>query len=326
MQYRTLGRTGVKISAIGLGSWLTYGNAVDDARSKALVYRAVELGVNFLDTADVYNTGEAERVLGDTIQTLPRHKLVLATKVFFSMSEDVNDRGLSRKHIMESVHRSLKNLKTDYIDLYQCHRYDTGVPVEETCRAMNDLIVQGKILYWGVSMWEPHQLIDAVRLCERFGLYKPVSNQPVYNLINRGIDAGGIEVCEQLGLGIVVYSPLGQGLLTGKYEKGKIPEGSRAASEEGLSFMKGRMTDEIFARIDALRPIAEKRGIKLSQLALAWCLRKSAVTSAIIGATKIEQLEENIGALQVRLDAAALEEIDAAFPTYPVNQWTGQRF
>ncbi|HET7152596.1 MAG TPA: aldo/keto reductase family protein [Candidatus Kapabacteria bacterium] len=326
MQYRRLGRTGIVISEIGFGSWLTVSRSVDAEKTKALVAAAWDLGINFYDTADVYNTGGAEEMLGSALQAYPRSKFVLATKCFFPMSNDVNDRGLSRKHIFESVHASLKRLKTDYIDLYQCHRYDDATPLAETCHAMHDLVTQGKILYWGVSQWSAVQITEATGYCRVNGLHGPVSNQPIYNMINRSLEAEVMGVCDKRGLGIVVYSPLAQGILTGKYSGGAKPAGSRASDEVSLNYMSQKyMTPEWLARVDALKPIAEKNGLSMAQLALAWCLRRREITCTIIGATKIEQLKDNAGASGKRLSAEDLAKIDEIIATYPVDQYTGRR-
>lgn len=326
MQYRRLGRTGVLISEIGFGSWLTVSRSVDAEQTKKLVAAAWELGINFYDTADVYNIGGAEDMLGTALQAYPRSKYVLATKCFFPMSNDVNDRGLSRKHIFESVHASLKRLKTDYIDLYQCHRYDDATPLAETCHAMHDLVSQGKILYWGVSQWSAVQITEAAGYCRVNNLHGPVSNQPIYNIINRSLEIDVMSVCEKRGLGIVVYSPLAQGILTGKYSGGAKPAGSRASDEVSYGYMSQKyMTPEWLTKVDALKPIAERNSLTMAQLALAWCLRKPAVTSTIIGATKPEQLKDNAAASGKKLSADDLAVIDQIIGTAPVDQYTGRK-
>ena len=325
MKYRSLGNSGLKISEIGYGSWLTVSRTVDLDQTGTIVRAAHDAGVNFFDTADVYNRGGAEELMGQAIAGLPRHEIVLATKCFFPMGDDPNNRGLSRKHVMEAAHASLKRLRTDYIDLYQCHRYDESTPLEETCRAMHDLIVQGKVLYWGVSQWNAPQIAAAVEFCRAHNLYAPVSNQPIYNLINRSLEIDVLATCRTYGLGLVVYSPLAQGVLTGKYSKGARPEGSRATDEFAVQFMGKRLTEEWLARVDALRPIAEKNTLSLAQLSLAWCLRRSELSSAIIGATRVDQLKDNIGASGVVLSESDLAAIDIAMPTWPVDQYTGNR-
>ena len=230
MQYRNLGASGLKVGAVGLGSWLTIGNAIDDAAAERLVRVAFDRGVNLFDTADVYNLGGGERALGQAVRDLPRHRLVLATKCFFPMSDDPNDRGLSRKHVVESLHGSLRRLGTDYVDLYQCHRFDPDTPLLETARAMDDLIRAGKALYWGTSQWPAERIAEVVELCARSGLAAPIANQPLYNLFDRGIEQAVLPTSRRLGLGQLVYSPLAQGVLTGKYGRGDaVPAASRAA-------------------------------------------------------------------------------------------------
>lgn len=325
MKYRSLGTSGLKISEVSYGSWLTVSRTVDLPQTDTLVHAAHAAGINFFDTSDVYNRGGAEELLGKALADLPRHELAIATKCFFPMSEDINDRGLSRKHVFESCHKSLKRLQIDYIDLYQCHRYDGSTPLEETCRAMNDLVAQGKILYWGVSQWSAAQIAAAVEFCRAHDLYAPISNQPIYNIINRSLEIDVMATCRQYGMGIVVFSPLAQGILTGKYSKGARPEGSRATDTFAVQFMEKRLNDATLAQVDALRPIAARKNLSLAQLSLAWCLRKREVTSTIIGATKPEQLQDNIGASGVELSEQDVADIDAAIPTWPVDQYTGLR-
>ena len=232
MNYRQLGKWGVKVSEVALGGWLTHGRTLDDDATSAIVHRAVELGVNFFDTADVYNKGEAEKALARAVKGLRREHLFIATKCFFPMSDEPNDRGLSRKHIVESLHGSLRRLETDYVDLMQCHRSDASVPIEETVRAMDDMIRQGKALYWGVSEWPASRVAEACHVARELGCALPVSNQPVYNMLNRYIEPEVLPTCERYGLGQVVFSPLAQGVLTGKYKPGEpMPRGSRGADE-----------------------------------------------------------------------------------------------
>ncbi|MDX1649386.1 MAG: aldo/keto reductase, partial [Myxococcota bacterium] len=229
MEYRRLGRSGLRVSEIALGSWLTFGSSVDPDASAKLIHKAWDLGVNLFDTADVYAGGAAEEALGRAIRDLPRHRLVIATKCYFPVSEDPNDRGLSRKHVVESVERSLRRLGTDYVDLHQCHRPDPTTPMEETVRAYEDLIRQGKVLYWGVSEWRAAQIVDACRTADAWRAYRPVSNQPQYNLMRRQMEREVLPVSKREGLGQIVFSPLGQGVLTGKYSGGEVPSGTRAA-------------------------------------------------------------------------------------------------
>jgi voltage-dependent potassium channel beta subunit len=297
MLYRKLGKSGVKVSEVALGGWLTQGRSITDDATAGVVRRAFDLGINFFDTADAYNAGEAEKALAKAVKEIRRDDLFLATKCFFPITEAPNDRGLSRKHVFESVHNSLKRLQTDYIDLMQCHRYDAETPVEETVRAMDDLIRQGKILYWGVSEWKAHQIAEAMAICKSLNAYAPVSNQPFYNMLGRGVEESVIPTCEQFGLGLVVFSPLAQGVLTGKYKPGeKAPEGSRGADEKSNMWMRELKDDEILGRVQKLKGFAEEHGCTLPQLALAWILRRNVVSSVIVGATKPEQIEDNAAA------------------------------
>jgi len=314
MRTRALGRSGLQVSELSLGSWLTLGSKVDFEETARLVHRAFDLGVNLFDTADVYALGEAERALGDALAELPRHQIVIATKAFFPMSEHPNDRGLSRKHIVESVEASLRRLKTDYLDLHQCHRADPDVPIEETVRAYEDLIRQGKLLYWGVSMWTASEIADACALADQHGGYRPISNQPSYSILRREIEGGVLSTCQREGVGQIVFSPLGQGALTGKYSGGRIPEESRANDPQRNLWMTQLLDADVLERVDRLQPIADDLGITLAQLALAWCLRKANVSSVIIGATRIEQLEENTKAIGVELPIEAQVQIDEIFP------------
>lgn len=311
MDYRRLGQSGLKISALSLGGWITFGNSIKDEKlAKKIIHKAYDSGINFYDIADIYAMGESEKLMGSILKDFPRHTLVISSKLFWPMSDDVNDRGLSRKHIMESIDKSLKRIGTDYLDIYFCHRYDEETPVEETCRAMDDLIHQGKVLYWGTSEWTSAQIQDALNICERYGLYKPQVEQPQYNMIFRQrVETDILPLAEARGLGLVVWSPLASGFLTGKYDDG-IPEGSRLDKEEWL---RGRFFEEkVVNAVKALRPIADELGVTRAQLAIAWTLRQPGVTSAITGATKVEQLEETLGALKVKLDDAVLDQIDAA--------------
>jgi voltage-dependent potassium channel beta subunit len=310
MQYRNLGRSGLRVSEVSLGSWLTFGSAVDPDASVKLIRRAFDAGVNLFDTADAYAHGGAEEVLGRAVRDLPRHQLVIATKCFFPMSDGPNDRGLSRKHVSESVHASLRRIGADYLDLHQCHRADPSVPMEETVRAYEDLIRQGKVLYWGVSEWRAAQIVDACRSADALGAYRPVSNQPQYSLLRRGIERDVLPTSEREGVGQIVWSPLAQGVLTGKYGDGRRPEGSRAADRQRNQFMSDFLAPEVLERVERLRPVAAAHGLTLAQLALAWCLRTPAVSSVIVGATRAEQLEENLAASGRALDPQALDAIE----------------
>jgi voltage-dependent potassium channel beta subunit len=313
MQYRNLGKWGVKVSEVSLGSWLTFGHATDEETATQCIHRAYELGINLFDTANVYARGRAEEVMGKALKAFRRDSYVLATKVWGPMGEGPNDRGLSRKHIFEQCHASLKRLGTDYIDLYQCHRYDANTPLEETIRAMGDLIRQGKILYWGVSEWSASQILDAVHLCQQMNIDPPVSNQPHYNMLGREIEKEVLPMCERVGMGNIVYSPLAQGVLTGKYQPGSPPPpDTRAADESSNMFMRWLMSDEVLTKVQKLRPIAERNGLSMAQLALAWCLRQPMVSSVIIGARKVSQIEDNVKASGIQLSPEDLRDIDIA--------------
>jgi voltage-dependent potassium channel beta subunit len=312
VEYRRLGRSGVKVSEISLGSWLTYGGSVAEERAQACIYKAYELGINFFDTANVYMRGTAEEIVGRALKGFERDSYFLATKVYFPMGEGPNDRGLSRKHITEQCHASLTRLGVDYVDLYQCHRYDEDTPLEETLRVLDDLIRQGKVLYVGVSEWTADQIADALRLAKEMNLDKIVSNQPRYNMIQRQIEAEIIPLCEREGVGQVIFSPLAQGVLTGKYRPGEAPEqGTRAADPESNRFMQELMNEEVLSAVEKLRPVASDAGLSMSQLALAWVLQRDNVSSAIIGASRPEQVEDNAKAAGVRLPSDIVSEIDS---------------
>ncbi|MBK8383232.1 MAG: aldo/keto reductase family protein [Ignavibacteria bacterium] len=314
MKYRNLGKCGAKVSVISLGSWLTIGGTVDNKRSGNLIKLGFEKGINFFDTADVYNYGMAEITLGKSLKDFRRQDLFIASKCFGKMSDEPNDKGLSRKHIFESVHKSLKNLKTDYIDLYQCHRYDPDTTLGETCRAFNTMIEQGKILYWGVSEWSKDEIKNALEICEKYNLHKPVSNQPQYSLFSRDIESNGVQdICRENGIGLVVWSPLAQGVLTGKYNKKKIENDSRLKDKKNNTFVKNFVNDENLNKVGELIKLSEKTGISVSNLALAWCLRDETVSSAITSATKESQLKENIKASETELTEEILTEIEKIF-------------
>ena len=311
MEYRRLGGSGVKVSEISLGSWLTYGGSVAEEQATACVHRAYELGINFFDTANVYMRGAAEEIVGSALKGFDRDSYFLATKVYFPMGEGPNDRGLSRKHITEQCHASLRRLGTDYVDLYQCHRYDEGVPLEETLRTLDDLVRQGKVLYVGVSEWTADQIADALRLAKEMNLDRIVSNQPRYNMIQRQIEAEVVPLSEREGIGQVVFSPLAQGVLTGKYRPGEAPEqGTRAADPESNRFMQELMNEEVLSAVEGLRAVAQEAGLTMPQLALAWVLRQRNVSSAIIGASRPEQVDDNASASGVELPPDALRKID----------------
>ncbi len=303
------------MSAVGLGSWLTIGNAIDASATARLVADAFERGVNLFDTADVYAQGEGEKALGQALAGLPRHRLVVATKCFFPMSDDPNDRGLSRKHIHESIRGSLRRLGMDYVDLYQCHRYDPDVPLLETARAMDDLIRQGLVLYWGTSQWPAELLQEVVATCAAEGLHAPISNQPLYNLFDRGIEKAVLPTSARLGIGQLVYSPLAQGVLTGKYGPGVPPPAeSRAADPRSNQFVGRYMSERHLAQARDLVALAQRHDTNAGRLALAFCLRDLRVSSVLVGARDSWQLAHNLAAVDVVVDAGLLAELDRIFP------------
>lgn len=313
MKYRSVGKAGIKVSEIALGSWMTRLEntaAVDNAM--AIADDAFDAGINFYDCADAYSGGDAERFLGRFIAKHEREDLVISSKVFFGTGKSVNGRGLSRKHIFNNCERSLKNLGTDYIDLYYCHRFDTTTPLEETLQALSDLVDQGKILYYGVSEeWSAARLERAERIISERGLHPLTVVQPQYNMVDRYIEHEIIETCERYGIGITPFSPLAQGLLTGKYRKGQpLPAGSRATWQSDHQ-INDLLTDENLDKVEQLSKIADELGVKMSVLALAWILRLPVISSVIVGASKPSQLESNVAASGLELPADALQQIDA---------------
>jgi aryl-alcohol dehydrogenase-like predicted oxidoreductase len=313
VRYRHLGASGLRVSEVSLGSWLTYGGSVEDEAAVACIHKAFELGVNFFDTANVYRRGEAEQVVGRALHGIDRDDYVLATKVFFPMDEGPNDSGLSRKHVMEQCERSLRRLEVDYIDLYQCHRPDPNTPVEETLRALDDLVTQGKVLYVGVSEWSAEQLEQARRIQADLGFDPIVSNQPQYSILYRAIEDDVIPISRRLGIGQIVWSPIAQGVLTGKYAPGDAPPGdSRAANTEDAVFMARFMEDRVLEGVQRLRPLADDLGVTMAQLAIAWVLREPNVSSAIVGASRPEQVEENVAASGIEIPSDVLAGIDVA--------------
>lgn len=313
MKYRRLGRSGTRVSEVILGSWLTFGSSVDEEATAACVKAALDVGVQTFDTADVYALGAAERALGKALVGVPRKDVVLATKCFWPVGDGPNDRGLSRKHIVESCHASLARLGTDYVDLFQCHRYDPEVPLEETVRALEDLVRQGKALAWGVSVWSGAQIREGLRLAREAGGYGPVSNQPPYSLLERGVEAEVLPTCLELGVGQIVFSPLAQGALTGKYVGGARPAGSRAADDKRNRFLGPFLTREADERVRRFVALAAEASIGPARLALAWLLTRPGVDAVIVGATRPEQVRENAGACDVRLDPALAARVEALF-------------
>ena len=306
MKYRRVGKSGLKVSEISLGAWLTFGRSVDDKNSEKIIHSAISQGVNFIDIADVYAKGKAEETVGLCIKSINRTDLVISSKVFWPMSENINDRGLSRKHIMESIDKSLKRIGTDYLDIYFCHRPDPETEIEETVRAMGDLILSGKILYWGTSVWESHQIDRAVKAAKDYNTYAPIVEQPRYNMLDRHIESEILPMCKRHGMGFTVWSPLAEGVLTGKYNEGVAP-GTRASGSE---WMKNDLSPASIAKVKKLTTLAQSLGITMSQLALAWILRREEISCAIVGATKEEQLKENLAASDIKLSDEAEAKIE----------------
>ncbi len=314
MQYVNLGASGLLVSRVAIGSWLTYGSSVDREGTAACIRAALDRGVIFVDTADVYARGAAEEVLGDVLAPMKRRDIVLASKAFWPMSENPNDKGLSRKHLFESCHASLKRLRTDYLDLYQCHRFDPDTPVLETVRAMGDLIAQGKVLYWGVSCWTGEQITQACTLADQLGAPRPISNQPPYSLLERSIEEDVVPTSRRLGLSQVVFSPLSQGVLTGKYSGGSRPAGSRGADASRNVFMNSDLEPSVLARVDEMVGLAGDMGTTPARLALAWALRLSNVASVIVGATRVSQVEDNVAAAELSIPEDVLARLEELFP------------
>lgn len=313
MRYRRMGRAGIKVSEVSLGGWLTFGEQIDDGTAADIVSTAVDAGVNFIDLADVYAGGAAERTFGKILANYRRDGLVISSKVYWPSGEGVNDRGLSRKHIHESVEASLRRLGTDYVDIYFCHRHDDEVELEEVVMAMDDLVTQGKVLYWGTSVWPASRLAEAAVIARASHRHGPSVEQPRYNMLDRHIEPEIMRTAARHGIGLVVWSPLAQGVLTGKYAEG-IPEGSRLDTYE---WVRRGITEEHIATTERLRPVANDLGASLAQLALAWTLRRPEVTSVIVGATGAEQMAENLGALDVVLDGGVLDQVEEILGNKP---------
>jgi aryl-alcohol dehydrogenase-like predicted oxidoreductase len=311
MEFRHLGRSGLMVSEISYGNWLTHGSQVEADQATACVHEALECGITTFDTADVYAQTKAETVLGEALKGQRRESLEIFTKVYWPTGPGRNDRGLSRKHIMESLHGSLRRLQTDYVDLYQAHRFDHETPLEETLRAFDDLVRQGKVHYVGVSEWRADEIARALEIAGQMGFDRLVSNQPQYSMLWRVIESEVVPLCEREGVGQIVWSPIAQGVLTGKYLPGQAPpEGSRATDPTGSGFMKGFLRDDVLERVQLLRPLADEAGLTLAQLAVAWVLQNPNVSSAIVGATRPEQVRDNVAAAGVRLEDELLRKID----------------
>ncbi|HJQ50549.1 MAG TPA: aldo/keto reductase family protein [Gaiellaceae bacterium] len=306
MRKRRLGSSDLMVSEISLGSWMTYGGAVAREQAEACVAKAFELGIDFIDTANVYSGGGAEKFLGEVLADRPRDSYVLATKLYFPMSDA--DRGLSRAQVAKQIDASLARLRTDHVDLYQCHRYDWDVPLEETMEALTEVVREGKARYLGFSEWPEEKIREAQAMA---GVKHFVSSQPQYSMIWRGPERDVIPASRELGISQIVWSPLGQGILTGKYRPGEAPPGDSRAAHERMNYFMDRAGDQILLeRVQRLRPVAEELGLSIAQLALAWVLREDNVAAAIIGATRPAQVEDNAAASGVELDAATLERID----------------
>lgn len=312
VEFRFVGNSGFKISEITYGNWLTHGSQVENDQARACVRAALDAGITTFDTADVYANTQAEVVLGEALKGERRESLEILTKVFGPTGpKGHNDVGLSRKHIMESINGSLKRLQTDYVDIYQAHRYDYETPLEETIQAFADLVRMGKVLYVGVSEWTAQQIQDGHDLAEQLGIHM-ISNQPQYSMLWRVIEADVVPVCVSLGISQIVFSPLAQGVLTGKYRAGEQPPaGSRATDEKGgADMIKRWMSDDVLERVQKLVPIAEEAGFSMAQLAVAWTLQNNNVASAIIGASRPEQVQDNAAAAGIKLDDELVAKID----------------
>jgi aryl-alcohol dehydrogenase-like predicted oxidoreductase len=313
MEYRHLGKSGLVISEIAYGNWVTHGSQVAEQAAVECVRAALDEGITTFDTADGYAGGRAEEVLGRALHGVRRESLEVFTKVYWPTGDGRNDRGLSRKHIIESAHASLRRLQTDYIDLYQAHRYDYETPIEETMRAFDDLVRAGKVLYVGVSEWRAEQIAAALKVADSLGLDRIVSNQPQYNMLWRVIEAEVVPLCEKEGIGQIAFSPIAQGVLTGKYAPGaEPPADSRATDPSGSNFIKRLLGDETLKAVQHLSPLAADAGLSLAQLAVAWVLQNPNVSAAIIGATRPQQVRENVKAAGVRLDPGLMSRIDEA--------------
>jgi aryl-alcohol dehydrogenase-like predicted oxidoreductase len=313
MEHRHLGNSGLEVSALSYGNWITHGSQIEEDAAKACVEAALDAGITTFDTADVYAQGAAESVLGRALQGVRRDSIEIFTKTYWPTGPNPNNRGLSRKHIMESLHSSLERLQTDHVDLLQAHRFDYEAPLEETMRAFDDLVRQGKVHYVGVSEWNADQITEALRLADDMGFDRIVSNQPQYSLIWRVIEAEVVPLCEKEGIGQIVWSPLAQGILTGKYAPGSTtpPAGSRATGPEGGE-MGWLLRDEVLEPVQAYAQLCREAGYSPAAVALAWVLRNQNVSSAIVGASRPEQIQENVKALDLDLEPDFVEAIEKA--------------
>ncbi|MCB0393273.1 MAG: aldo/keto reductase [Bdellovibrionales bacterium] len=323
MNYRSLGRTGLKVSELSFGSWVTFKNQVDVSLAKSMISLSYENGINFFDNAEVYAEGQSEVIMGKAIKELgfSRDTFCVSSKVFWG-GEKPTQRGLSRKHVVEACHAAMKRLQVDYLDLYFCHRPDPTTPIEETVRTMNDLIRQGKILYWGTSEWNSQQLTEAFGVAQKLGLEGPAMEQPQYNLFERDkMESDYLPVFKTFGLGTTIWSPLASGLLTGKYQNG-IPKDSRA-NLPGYQWLRERFESadgkEKLSKVSQLSELLDSRGLSLPQFAIAWCLTNPHVSTVILGASKVDQLKENLKALDVldQIDEELLGQVDRVLGTRP---------
>ena len=312
MEFRHLGNSGLMVSEIAYGNWITHGSQVEEDTAKECVRAALDAGITTFDTADAYAHGKAEEVLGRALKGERRDGLEIFSKVFWPMNDGKNDRGLSRKHVIRSAEDSLRRLGTDYLDLYQAHRFDNTTPLEETLRAFDDLVRQGKVLYVGVSEWRAHEIERALKIADEMGFDRLISNQPQYNMLWRVIESEVVPLSEREGLGQIVWSPIAGGILTGKYKPGQeAPIGSRAGDPKSKHFLEGRVNDqELLERVQRLQPLADEAGLTLAQLAVAWVLQNQNVSTAIIGASRPDQVHGNVQAAGVELDADILTKID----------------
>lgn len=318
MEFRRMGRTGLKLSAISLGSWITFGDQIQKTTAAELIQRAYEEGINFFDSADVYANGESERVMGEAIKELPREELVVSSKVYWPTMQGPNGRGLSRKHIMESCNASLKRMDLEYLDLYFCHRYDLETPLDEVVRAMDDLVRQGKVLYWGTSEWRAGQIAHSYAVARESNAYPPMVEQPQYNMfVRRKVEDELVPAVKDLGFGMVTWSPLKFGLLSGKYNDGPPEEKTRLSREP--EWNEKVVTEERLVIVRQLSALAAEIGATTAQLAIAWLLRIPEVSSVITGASRLEHLEDNLKALEFveKLSPEILERIENILDNAP---------
>lgn len=315
MKYNRIGKSGLKVSEMSLGSWLTYGDGVDEQSSIDIIHTAFENGVTSFDTANAYKSGAAEIVLGKALKAYRRETYIVASKLFFGMGDSPYEQGSSRKSVTEQVDNSLKRLDMEYMDILYFHRYDEETPLYETLRAVDDMIRRGKVLYFGVSEWTAKQIVDALHISDKYLLDRMIVNQPSFNILNRYIEKEVLPTSMEHGIGQIVFSPLAQGMLTGKYRKDAgIPKGSRADSDLGEFLKNEYFSDTNFDKIEKLIALSEESGMKLSQMALAWILEKEGISSLILGASRKEQVLDNLKAADIKLTADILEKIDEISP------------